>query len=465
MPTYAYTVVNQEGKKLTGTIEAVNEAGARDELNKLGFPVLDVVELKSETAAESTTEDSGTTPKFEFSAVDQNGRKVVGTIAGADKYAAFKRLVGEYRFAVETLCLATLSPDAKEEERHRGVVDLYTTLKQEEGATDHAAQEQTDMLNENEKERLVQEQVDFVLKKIEVLFAEFGTELKPEDKTTIEKKVERLSRLRTSKNLDYVKHLAEDLLMYIQNQEIYLAQAGNDKRLRSFTLDAKRLITEIHREKIGTSPQQQILTAISTWKARHGEEAMKSIVNRCINWIASAVENMLTEPQEVTLLKDKIRLLKSQIWDYYWIYLKEKTMEGRKEIKDTIRNLKEQRDELNHQYTELKKKYVEESRAQEPQTALDKVLHGITEMAGWLLAIYIALHIIGIYAQTRVMPAALGSIGGNWLAATQLRTFLLTIWGLLLAYAALTLHTNYRWRLAVTAPLIIIMMFITTANL
>lgn len=463
MPTYAYTVVNQEGKKLTGTIEAANEAGARDELNKLGFPVLDVAEIKSETTTENATpEDTSTVPKFEFSAVDQNGRKVVGTIAGADKYAAFKRLVGEYRFAVETLCLSTLSPDAKEEERHRGVVDLYTTLKQEEGAVDHAAQEQAELLSENERERLVQEQVDFVLKKIEVLFAEFETELKPEDKATIGKKVERLTRLRTSKNLDYVKHLAEDLLMYVQNQEIYVAQAGNDKRLRSFTLDAKRLITEIHREKIGASLRQQILTAISAWKARHGEESMKNIINRCINAVASWIENILTEPQEVTLLKDKIHILKSQIWDYYWIYLKEKTMEGRKEIKDTIRNLKEQRDELDHQYIELKKKYAEDARTQEPQTALDKAIQAITEMAGWLLAIYVTLHVIGTYAKTRILPIALS---GNWLAATQSRTFLMTIWGVLLAYTALTLRINNRWRLAITAPIVVVAMFITTANL
>src|SRR3989338_6749757 len=99
MPKYSYTVINQEGQKLTGTINAESEKLAQENLSKLGFPVLDITQIPEEKAAELTSESQ----KFEFQAIDQNDSKVLGSIGAEDKYAAFKRLITEYHFAVEYL--------------------------------------------------------------------------------------------------------------------------------------------------------------------------------------------------------------------------------------------------------------------------------------------------------------------------------------------------------------------------
>ncbi len=433
MPKYSYTVINQEGQKLTGTIEAANETAARESLNKLEFPILDITEISQDSSVKTEEKSQ----KFEFQAVDQNGRKVVGTIAGEDQFSAFKRLVNEYHFAVEYIYATTLSQGAKDEEKRRGVVELYTTLKQEQsqaGGAAETAQQDTAALGKEENEKRAMEQADFVLQKVEVLIRDFGETIKPDDRNIIQKKADRLVRLKTSKNIDYVKHLSEDLLMYLQNQEIYLTKEKSDKKLQSFQLDMKRLLNDIHQEKVGVSASQQILSSIKHWNQQHIESnSAPSWWEKMAKSLFEFIQNLLEEPPEVTAIKDKIRIIKRQIWDYYIMYFKESALEIRAEIKETIRTLKEQKNELSLQLDGLRKKIDEEAKLVEKETTWDKINKDLVSVTGWLLAIYFILHVVSSYFEQRTMPIR---INLPFPKVTEFKSYYLTMVTLLLAHSA-----------------------------
>lgn len=429
MPKYSYTVINQEGQKLTGTIESDSETVARQSLNKLGFPILDITPVNEEVAEEIM----GKSLKFEFQAVDQNGRKVVGTIAAEDKYPAFKRLINEYHFAVEYMYLVSLSPEAKDEEKKRGVLELYTMLKNEESKGDHTTSgEKAAAVSKEENEKIVAQQADFVLQKVGILIEDFSDVVKPEDRNTIQKKADRLMRLKTSKNTDYVKHLSEDLLMYVQNQEIYLTKEKSDKKLQSFRIDMKRLLNDIHREKAGTSWDQQILTSIYNWNREHIEHNDNPAWwEKTVKSIFDFVENILSEPPEVTVLKDKIRVINQQIWDYYKMYFRESTMENRAEIKESIRTLKEQKSELKMELSNLKKKLDEEEALQEKETSWDKINDELVSLTGWFFGIYFVAHAIYVYVATKSLPI---SINLPFPKVTEYRSYYVTMLILLILH-------------------------------
>ena len=430
MPKYSYTVINQEGQKLTGTIESDSESVARQSLNKLGFPILDIT-LVNEEAAE---EIMGKSLKFEFQAVDQNGRKVVGTIAAEDKYPAFKRLVNEYHFAVEYMHLTSLSADAKDEEKKRGVLEMYTMLKNEQTKAENSGSsgEQAAAVSKEENEKIISQQADFVLQKVGSLIADFSDIIKPEDKNTIQKKADRLMRLKTSKNTDYVKHLSEDLLMYIQNQEIFLTKEKSDKKLQSFRMDMKRLLNDIHREKAGTSWDQQILTSIYNWNREHIEHNdTPAWWEKSVKSVFDFVENILSEPPEVTLLKDKIRIINQQIWDYYKMYFRESTMENRAEIKESIRTLKEQKGELKVELSNLERKLDEEEALQEKETVWDRVNSELVSLTGWFFGIYFVAHVIYVYIATKSLPI---TVNLPFPKVTEFRSYYVTMLILLILH-------------------------------
>lgn len=430
MPKYSYTVINQEGQKLTGTIEADSEKAAQENLSKLGFPILDITEI----SVEKLEELSEQTEKFEFQAVDQNGKKVVGTIGASDKHAAFKRLITEYHFAVEFLYQAAASLEAKEEEKKQGIVELYNELKEEQSHM-QAQQKQNEITeNTEEKSQKVIKQVDTVLEKVSTLLSSFKDELKPDDKATIEKKSSRLTRLKTSKNIDYVKHLAEDLLLFMQNEEIYVPQEVENKKLELFRVDLKRVMNEIQREKLSITLRQDILQKISDWRLKHGggPEESKNIITRYTEVIFDFIESLLSEPPEITALKEKIEMLDQQIWEYYKLFIKENTLEGRAEIKESIRMLKEQKTDLKIELETTKKKLEEEVRLTEKDTTMEKVYSEITSITGWLFAIYFSIHVYNFYTTTRKLPVN-GTLPLFGVAETK--NFLITMLILLLLHA------------------------------
>ncbi|MCX6733935.1 MAG: hypothetical protein NTX63_03915 [Candidatus Peregrinibacteria bacterium] len=435
MPKYSYTVINQEGQKLTGTIAADTEKLAQENLSKLGFPILDITEIPEEKVAELTQESE----KFEFHAVDQNGRKVVGSIAAEDKYSAFKRLITEYHFAVEFLYLSSLSPDAKEEEKKRGVVDLYGKLKSEQQKAEVESGAKQEVINEEEEAAFIAKKIDLVLEKINGMIQEFADVIKPEEKTAIEKKADRLARMRTSKNIEYVKHLAEDLLLYVQNEEIYLIKEKNDKKVQTFRMDMKKLLNELHSEKLRAGLRQDTLKTINEWIEKHiTTNESPSAWEKAVGGVLGFIASVITEPEEITIIKEKIRVIDKQIWEYYKIYIKENTIEGRKEIKESLRGLKEKKTELKLELTNTQRRLAKEVQTAEQETVRVKICSEITSITGWLFAIYFGIHAYHIYASTRKLPLSLDLAA---LKVSEAKSYIMAMLILLIIHAYFQLRS------------------------
>lgn len=432
MPKYSYTVINQEGQKLIGTINADSEKLAQENLSKLGFPILDINEMVEHKEVEASDEPIEEAPKFEFQAVDQNGRKVAGSIGAEDKYSAFKRLITEYHFAVEFLCLSTLSPEAKEEEKKRGVVDLYAKLKTEQQKAQMASGVEREVINEEEQSEFIKKQIDIVLDKIKEMLSQFQEIIKPEDKTAIEKKADRLSRMRTSKNLEYVKHLAEDLLLYAQNEEIFLMKELNDKKIQAFRIDMKKLLNQLHSDKLRIGLRQDMLNAINGWIEQHlTNNESPAFWEKTIGGMLGFIVSVITEAPEITILKEKIRVVNKQIWDYYKIYIKENTIEGRKEIKESLRGLKERKTELKLELSNTEHRLATEVKLAEQETVRAKVCGELTAITGWLFTIYFVIHAYYIYTSTRQLPL---KIGISALHVSGARSYLITMLILLIIH-------------------------------
>ena len=129
MPQYLYTVINKENKELNGSINAPDELAARHELNALGFSIL---ALHIETTAAIPEQTIENIKKFDFSAIDKNGKKIVGTIQGENIFTVYKRLLIEYQFDVQSLYSSDLSTDEKDKAILKGVDELKDQLVEEQ---------------------------------------------------------------------------------------------------------------------------------------------------------------------------------------------------------------------------------------------------------------------------------------------------------------------------------------------
>src|SRR3989338_5299487 len=98
---FKYTATNNQGKTLSGIINAGNETLARTQLNNLGFSILELKAITDDVI--SPKPKSEKLEKFEFEALDKNGKKIAGTIPAKDPVLAYKRLFEEYHFTIQQL--------------------------------------------------------------------------------------------------------------------------------------------------------------------------------------------------------------------------------------------------------------------------------------------------------------------------------------------------------------------------
>ncbi|MEK7545207.1 MAG: hypothetical protein AAB551_03690, partial [Patescibacteria group bacterium] len=369
---FSYTIVNKEGKKLTGTIDGENENIARDELNKLGFPVLDMVVINAETAEEML----GKTKKFEFEAIDKSGRKIIGNIAGENRFEAFKRLVREYHFTVEKIWEASAGLDIQEEQKNLGVVDLYTEIKKESSAEKPDENILAMQKEQEEKEKYVQKHIGELIEKATIFMQKEGEKMNPEEKKEIQGKIDRLIRLKASSNIEYIRHLGEELLIRIESK------AGEEKT----KLEFKKLMTDLREEKIQTSWRQQILQAIKEWKEKNEIAEKGATGSGRIIWpVLSFIEDALTEPPEISGRKEKISLLSREIFSYYKLLITEKSPELRDEIKESIKQLGGEKEALKNELDDIKRKYSEEEELKEEKSLWERTKEELLQLLGWVL--------------------------------------------------------------------------------
>ncbi len=423
MAQFQYTAVNAGGKKLGGLIAAENEEDARKQLGSLNISIL-AIQKTAETKPETDTKEPGTSeelPKYEFEAFDKNGKKVIGTIPASSRYKAFQRLIDEYGFEVSYVVQAGATPEDKEKAKHDDLSALkaeYVAQAKESGANINM-EENSNAAFEKKRAELLKK-VDFILEKIKSILAEFSEEIKPENKKIIQDCVDKLLRIKSSTNLDYIEHTSEELLKKVQDQEIFLHKEKMIAEKSMIKFDTQKMMAELH---TGSSDKKDLTDNI--------EDLQKKLVdsqNKFLRGISNFIKKHLPTPEE----KEINQLIKNTnrelfIFAKIWITSPKIT---KPEAYKSFKSVWEERKRLKEQLKALKIKTpqhvteIDVSPGENEPLILEEVNHFL----GWLLSFYVLAYFASHYVLAKQLPSG-NPLPDNFnlLSSSLLRYLLLSI--------------------------------------
>lgn len=361
---FQYTAINNENKKLSGFINAPSEDNARNQLNDLGLAVLNIQMTSGETTQKQTD-------KLKFEALDKNGKKIIGTIPETDLKKAYKRLKEEYGFQV----LALYDVNATEEEKKMATEKIEAIKSSYE--LEAAEKEVPDILTDKEKtvRAKLLEEVGFVIAKVNDVLAKFGDSMRPEERKRIEQIEDKLLRLQNSNNLNFIKQTSEELLKSIQSKEIYLEQDRFVQERERIKLETQKLLLEIH--KLDTSPNVNLFN----------EE-----INISQGKLSFLKKFGKKESPEIKTLKEEIKILNGQIFDYVRILFKT-SKNLRPEVKAKINDLMFQKKELKTKLKSMRKEEkLKQNESHHSETDNDMIV-----VTGWLLTFYLIYYFVNYY--------------------------------------------------------------------
>lgn len=394
MPKYRYTVVNKDNKQLQGSISAPDEEGARGELNELGFSIIAMEEIAEEEKAAPEVE----IPTFEFAAVDKNQKRVVGTIQSEDRYTAYKRLITEYALEVEYVINNDLAETKKEKARKKGSYDLYTKYEEEQGTTkEKVTGDEKDLMEFEKKQAILKEQIEYVLEKVKEMLDQYEKEMKVETKAKLRKQVEKVLRIKNSTNLDYVRNAAEELLTFLQKEEIFMHEDQRVKERTKMLVEAKGMMMQLKKSK--TQKGASLTETLMDWRQEHiTKNENPSTMDRITNSLISIIIGAEPESEDVSEIKRKIRTLNDQIKQFIVMYFQAPSPEFKSETKESLKNLWNRRKKLNKQLRDIKKAIIEERKKSSKLTSMEKLAAELHSFTGWLLAFYLIYYFASIYA-------------------------------------------------------------------
>jgi len=403
MPRFKYTVVTSDGKKLNGTIESPSENVARQDLNGLGFSIIGIQQIEEAT---KTQQDGNII--FEFEAYDKKGKKIVGTIPATDKYQAFKRLFNEYEFTVTAIYKGAASSYEKLQEKQAGIADLQQQLQREISLAKSKNNETTiepiskdESAFQDEEKLNLQNQINLVLQKIQTLNTNYSKQISVEDQHSIDTKLNKLLRIRNSTNLNYVRESCADLLKTLQDLEVLMLNKDNDLQKSQLRFDISRMLTEIHKNTVRKSRREKLITKVELWIEKNPLEPEANFWQKYIFEIAQSILNFLKESEEIRELRQKKFLVLDQVQEYLKMYIKEKDTEIKQQIKANINSLRAKNKEVKQQIITLKKVEKQRRMAGLPENFAQSFLDEINTFSGWLLAMYLIYYFIAIYLNTK----------------------------------------------------------------
>lgn len=395
MPLFKYIVANPEGKKLSGTVEAPEEKTARAELNNLGFSILELTPTQEQPLIDPSQE------RFIFEAIDKNNKLVSGTIPANDETDAFTKLQSQYSLRVSAIWPQDSSPEQIEAARQKGAAVLQTQLAPDQ--KQEIMESQTKSLEEEKKEAFVKAKIEDILAKVNLLLQKFEKEIDPDQKALINKKIDKLLRIKHSTNLDYILETAEELLKFIEDQEKTLQEKGLQDQRFELKLQTKNLLSELHQEQNEKSLSEDIVSKIENWQSAHKiDELEVSTGTKLINKILDPVKKFFKTPPEIAAIKEQIKVYNKQIWEFIKLYFKEPTPEYKAKVKQSIKTIWKARKKAKQNLKVLKKELRNRKKENQIEEHLFiSFIEELNSLSGWLLSFYIIYYFSSLYLQTK----------------------------------------------------------------
>lgn len=448
MAQFQYTAVNSSGKKLSGLIGAATEEDARKQLNVFGISLL-AIQKTAETAAQTITKEPGTTaelPKFEFEAFDKAGKKVIGTIPASSRYKAFKRLMEEYQFEVSYVVALGASEEARAKAKAEDLAALKAEYEAQNKVTDQEVIAEKKISAEFEEQRkLLLQKVDFILEKIKGMLVTYQGELKPDSQKIIQGTIDKLLRIKSSTNLDYIQSTSEELLKKVQDQELFLHKEKMQSQRDHLKLEAQKMMATLHSKPAAANITQNIEDI---------QEKLNESDNQLFKGIAAFIARFLPTPEEKEL-RTKISTVSRDIWTYrkiVWTAPAGAKAEARQSLQALVDEKKRLSQELRAMITERRNRGKEDT--EEPL-----ITEEVNHFLSWLLAFYLVAYFFSHYVSAKTFPGGNPLPGDfNLLSSETLRHLLLSVflWHVLLSFRVEYLRYK-NWANLVVLPLGIVL--------
>ncbi|KKR24091.1 MAG: hypothetical protein UT55_C0073G0007 [Candidatus Peregrinibacteria bacterium GW2011_GWE2_39_6] len=378
---FKYTATNPQGKKLSGIINAASDAVARTQLNNLGFSIL---EMHSSNETELGT--SSVLQKFEFEALDKNGKKIIGTIPAHDSLAAYRRLVEEYSFNVIYLVSQFASASEKEQIKVTGVQALkeaYQTEQSPHPVVTESIQAQVETPEFLLEKKELTDLIELIIKALTQLIARFEAKIRPESRAGVEAGISKLLRIKSSNNLDYIRHSCHELLQHLKGTEFFISNLISEDERGILLLEVERLDHLLNKNtafKIGVG--DQIRATIHDFELK----AQKSSWHFLGDFLKYFEDFLKSNPQ-LQQFKTEIKDLRYQEWDTLLRIIRG-SKETRGVLWEDLKQIHSNLIEKRKQYHFFKKD-------------MERGIYFVEEFnafMGWLLGFYLIYYFLGYYS-------------------------------------------------------------------
>jgi hypothetical protein len=310
------------------------------------------------------------------------------------------------------------------------------------------------------KQEVLKDQVDFVLKKVSEMLNLYETEMKPEIKIEIRKYVDKVLRIKSSTNLDYIRKTCEELLTYLQQEEIFLHQENKQNERTQMVMQAKTMMMQLHSNK--NTSGMDIGELLRTWRQEHIlNNPQPNTLEKSLNFLASLVIGFAPENKEITELRHDLNIIGAQVWQYWQLYFQATTPEYKTEARNSLKKLSLEKKKLKLQLKEAKKRLHEEFNKNNEITPLEKFNLELLSFTGWLLGFYLAYYFISIYLNTKQLGIAWLPVPFSIYKTNFLKYFLTTIF---LFHSSLSVKLNF-FRRNEVATLVITPVFLLSTLL
>lgn len=399
MPNFKYIVGNSEGKKLSGTVEAEDELTARTELNNLGFSILSLHETEEKPKTDTTLK------KFIFEAIDKNSCIITGTIPSKNEEIALNKLQTEYSLNVTAIWAENATEIEIEGARKKGSLRLQQFLAERKKSQQNQQTEtQTKSLEEQKKEEAVKAKIEYTLQEVTKMLQTIDQDLDAASRAEINKKIDKLLRIKHSSNIDYILTSAEELLKSLIELERSLKEKISQEKRMQMEIKTKELLSNLTQSTGPKSLAEDVITKIDTWQKSHTTaEENTPVTVKIVNSILSRIKKFFETPQEILLLKNQIKAYNKQLWELIKLYFKEPTKEYKEKVKSSIKTVWGARKKAKENLV-LTKKTIKEKK-ENNQIYEDPLflsfLEELTAFTGWLLFFYIAYYFAALYLNTK----------------------------------------------------------------
>lgn len=436
MPVFKYNVANKERKKLSGTVEAPDENTARVELNNLGFSILSLEEISEPPKVDKKLK------KFVFEAIDKNSKLVTGTIPSKNEEEAMRKLIAEYELTVSAIWPEGAAEEEISKARNSGTKKLQEKLSSE--MENIEAKDAAQTLEQQKEEAFTKTKIEYILKDVNALLLKFDKEIELDQKAEINKKIDKILRIKNSKNLSYILKSAEELLEFIQFQEKSLFERGFKEKRLELEIQTKNLLNELHKTSKAGSIGEDIVEKIQKWEDANINKpnAQPKAATKFIHKLLQKVKNWFITPPEIKAIKAQIKIYNRQMWDFALLYFKEPTKEYKEKVINSIKTIWKARKKAKHSLKYagklLKDRDKEIDEIDESLTL--SLVEELNSLTGWLLAFYLIFYFASLYITTK--DFGLAEIPqGFYIYSSKLFKYILAI--LFLLHASTSVKINF----------------------